>query len=162
MVPFPGPGLADSIPPDWSPAQKVTFLGVQFRDCFLGASEGSRREFSGSFWRVQGRFFLFSEQDCVRHVKKLSFRVFLGAKSKRLVLQKHANRTVHPSKIEGARPLLSVLLPASQGGPFWGFKSVYLSFQLVRDFLVFRRLVQTFHFESFRRLQEVKFGALLA
>ena len=52
VVPFPGPGLADSIPPDWSSAQKVTFLGVQFRDCFLGASEGSR----GGFWSPFGWF----------------------------------------------------------------------------------------------------------
>ena len=96
----------------------------------------------------------------MRHVKKVPFGVFLGAKSKRLVLQKHANRTVHPSKIEGVRPLLSVLPHASQGGPFWALKSAFLSLQLVPDVLVFRRLVQTLHFESFRRLQEALLGSI--
>ena len=38
-------------------------------------------------------------------MKKFSFGVFLGAKSKGLPLQNHANRTVYPSKIEGELPM---------------------------------------------------------
>ena len=60
----------------------------------------------GSLLKVLGPSFVLSEQDCVRHVKKVSFGVFLGTKSKRLVLQKHANRTVHPLKIEGVLPMV--------------------------------------------------------
>ena len=87
--------------------------------------------------------------------------MFLGSRSIGLLLQKHANRTVHPSKIEGVRSLLSVLLHAAQGGPLWDLKSAFLGFQLGPDFLVFQPLVQTLHFESFRCLQEVKFVTLL-
>ena len=77
----------------------------------------------------------------MRHVKKLYFGVLLGAKSIGLLLQKHANRTVHPSKIEGVRSLLSVLLHAAQGGPLWDLKSAFLSVQFVADMVVFWRLV---------------------
>ena len=52
----------------------------------------------------------------MRFVQKLSFGVFLEAKSKRLVLQKHANRTVHPSKIEDVLPMVQRLRIAIFGG----------------------------------------------
>ena len=103
---FPGPGLENSIPPWESPAQKVTFWGVQFRERFPEASEGFRRAFWDTFWRVLGSLFLLSDQESVRYLKKLSFGVFLGGKSIALLLQKHANRTVHPSKIEGVLPMV--------------------------------------------------------
>ena len=106
MVPFLGLGLAISIPPDLCSAQKVTFFGIQFRDPFLGASGGSQGEFWGLFWMVQGFFFLVSDQEFVRHVKKCCPGLFLGEKSPRLILQKHANRTVHLLKIKGALPIV--------------------------------------------------------
>ena len=62
---------------------------------------------------------MLSEQDCVRYVKKFSFGVFLGAKSTRLLLQKHANRTVHPLKIEGVLPMVQRLLHVFQRPLFW-------------------------------------------
>ena len=55
----------------------------------------------------------------MRYVKKFSFRVFCGAKSTRLVLQKRANRTVHPSKIEGLLPMVPSLQHVSQRLLFW-------------------------------------------
>ena len=58
--------------------------------------------------------FLVSDQESVRYVKKSVSGVFLGEKSTRLVLQKHANRTVHPSKIEGFLPMVQSLQHVSQ------------------------------------------------
>ena len=49
---FPGPGLEISIPPWGFTAQKVTVLGVQFGNHFLGASQGSR----AAFWSPFGWF----------------------------------------------------------------------------------------------------------
>ena len=55
----------------------------------------------------------------MRYVKKSVSGVFLGEKSTRLVLQKHANRTVHPSKIEGVLPMVQRLLHVFQRPLFW-------------------------------------------
>ena len=52
----------------------------------------------------------------MRYVKKSVSGVFLGEKSTRLVLQKHANRTVHPSKIEDVLPMVQRLRIAIFGG----------------------------------------------
>ena len=52
----------------------------------------------------------------MRDVKKSSFRVFRGAESTGLLLQKHANRTVHPSKIEDVLPMVQRLRIAIFGG----------------------------------------------
>ena len=55
---------------------------------------------------VLGPLFLVSDRRFVQSVKKCALRLFLGAKSKGLLLQNHANRTVHPSKIEGVLPMV--------------------------------------------------------
>ena len=59
---------------------------------------------------------LRTDQEFVRNVKKCCLGVFLGEKSTRLVLQKHANRTVHPSKIEDVLPMVQRLRIAIFGG----------------------------------------------
>ena len=87
----------------------MTFFGVQFRERFLGASEGFRGEFWGTFCSALGPFSVVSDQEFVRDVKKCCLGVFLGEKSRRLVLQKHANRIVYRSKIED-RPVLVCIL----------------------------------------------------
>ena len=43
------------------------------------------------------------DEGFVQHVKKCSLGMFLGAKSKDLGLQNHANRKVHPAKNEEDR-----------------------------------------------------------
>ena len=134
---FQGPGLEISKSPRGLPAQKVTFLGVQFRNRFPRASEGSRGEFWALFWRVLGPCFVLSEQDCVRHVKKVSFGVFLGAKSKRLVLQKHANRTVHPLKIEGVLPMAYIFQKGLLKTAFCSTKASSGGFKLYPKALIF-------------------------
>ena len=94
--------------------KKVTSSGVQFRERFLGASEGSRGGFWGPFRKALGPFSLVSDQEFVRNVNKCCLGVFLGEKSTRLVLQKHANRTVHPLKIEGELTVAYVFRNVSQ------------------------------------------------
>ena len=79
----------------------INFFGAQFQESFLVASEGSRGRFWDAFWRVPGPLFLASDRGFVQQAKTCSFSMFFGAKSKCLHLQNHANRTVHPSKIEG-------------------------------------------------------------
>ena len=59
-----------------------------------------------------------------RHTRKNALLCcFFGVKSKCLLLQNHANRTVHPSKIEGERSMVYVRLHASQGHAFWSSKA---------------------------------------
>ena len=79
----------------------------------------------GLFWRALGPFSLGSEQQFLRDVRKCCLGVFLGEKSTRLVLQKHANRTVHPSKIEGVLPTVQRLLHMFQR-PYFGSQKLVL------------------------------------
>ena len=73
----------------------MIFFGVQFWDRLPRTSDGPRRAFWDAFWRLLGPLFLLSDQESVRYLKKSSLGVFLGGKSIGLLLQKHANRTVH-------------------------------------------------------------------
>ena len=92
----------------------MIFLDVQFWERFLGASEGFRGEFWGPFWRALGPLFLLPDQEFVMYAKKSSLGVFLGAKSIGLRLQKHANRAVHPLKIEGVLAMVQSFQHVSQ------------------------------------------------
>ena len=78
-----------------------------------------------------------SDQEFVRYVKKSSFGVFLGAKSKGLLLQKQANRTVHLSKIEEALPQDYVLPNDPQGDTFCLVKAYSGGFKLYHKSLLF-------------------------
>ena len=80
----------------------MSFLGDLFWKPPPSASESSRGEFWGAFWRLLGPLFVISDKEFVQYAKKCSFGLFLGAKSKDLHLQNLANRTVHPSKIKDA------------------------------------------------------------
>ena len=79
----------------------MTFCGDPFRGPSSGAFEATEGVFWSVFWRVLGAHVAVSDSGFVQHVKKSPLGVFLQAKIKGLRLQKHANRTVHPSKIEG-------------------------------------------------------------
>ena len=76
-------------------------LGGYFKG-FLGL----QRRVLGSPLEASRTFFPALRPGVCKVSEKDSFGVFLGGKSIRLLLQKHANRTVHPSKIEGVLPMV--------------------------------------------------------
>ena len=100
-VPFPGSRARNQQIPRSVAGAKSHFWGGPVLQVFSDASEGSRSEFWNGFWRVPGPLSVFSDKGFAQYVKKYPLRPFLGAKMKGLPLQNHANRTVHPSKIEG-------------------------------------------------------------
>ena len=63
--------------------------------------------------------FVASDKGFAQHAKTCSLGMFFGLKSNCLLLQNHANRTVHPSKIEDKLSMVYVLLHVSQRPPFW-------------------------------------------
>ena len=77
----------------------------------------------GSLLEVSWALFGVFAGGFVRRVKKCSFGLFLGAKSRGPLLQKHAIRTVHPSKIGDQLSIVYVLLHVSQRPPFWSPKA---------------------------------------
>ena len=118
-VPFPGPRARRQQIPRGVPGAKSDFSWCPVSGAFSKGFWRLQRRVLGSLLEGSGIFFLLSDQESVRNVKKCSFGVFRGAKSRGLLLQKHANRTVHPSKIEGVRSRVYVLLYVSQGHAFW-------------------------------------------
>ena len=73
---------------------------------------------------------MLSDQGFVQYVKKCPLEVFLGAKSKGLLLQNHANRRVHPSKIEGALPMAYVFQKGFLEDTFCSAKAYFGGFKL--------------------------------
>ena len=96
----------------------------------MGASEGLRVEFWSLFWRVLGPLFVLSDGRFVPSVKKCLLRLFLGAKIKGLLLQNQGNRTVHPSKIEGALPMAYVFQKMFLKDTYCSAKAYFGGFKL--------------------------------
>ena len=125
MVPFFRSRARNQYSPRGESGATSHFFWCPVSGAFSGCFRRLQRRVLGSLLEGSGTFSLVSEQDSVRYVKKFSFRVFCGAKSTRLVLQKHANRTVHPSKIEGVLPMVQSLVHVSQRPLFWFPKACF-------------------------------------
>ena len=67
--------------------------------------------------------FVASDKGFEQHAKTSSLGMFFGLKLNCLLLQNHANRTVHPSKIGHALTMAYVLPHVSPGDPFWSPKA---------------------------------------
>ena len=118
-VPFPGSRARNQQSPQLVTGAKSHFSWCPVSGAFSGCFRRLQRRVLGLFWRALGPFSLGSEQQFLRDVRKCCLGVFLGEKSTRLVLQKHANRTVHPLKIEGVLPTVQRLLHMFQRPLFW-------------------------------------------
>ena len=66
----------------------------------MGSLQGVQRKVLGSFWMLPGTLFGVFFAGFVMHMKKGSLAMFFVANLRELPLQKQANRTVHPLKIE--------------------------------------------------------------
>ena len=129
--------MANSKSPGELPAQKVTFCGVQFWSPLLGVSKSSGGEYWGSFWKLLGLLFGLSDKVFEQSSKNSLLGVFFGAKFKRLLLQNHANRIVHPLKIEDELTQDSVLPNVSQRDLFCFPKACFGGFKLYYKTLLF-------------------------
>ena len=138
--------------------QKVTFLGVQFRERFLGAS----RRVLGSLLQGSGTLFLGLRPGVCEVCEKVCFWSVSWREEHTSCIAKTCKP--YSTSFKNRRCASIAVCSCVTGSSILGVQKRILELPINtrRDFLVFRRLVQTFHFESFRRLQEVKFGALLA
>ena len=114
-MPFPGPGAGKLQIDGPLPGAKNDFWWCPVLEIISGCVRRPQSRVLASLGRVLGLNFALSDKEFVLSMKKCPLGLFLGAKIRGLLLQNHANRTVHPSKMEGALLQDYVRPYASQG-----------------------------------------------
>ena len=115
----------------------MIFQSDRFRRPLRSASEGLRGGFWGSFWKLLGILFAVFAGGFMRQVKKCCLGLFFVANPKQLPLQKQANRTVHPLKIDDALMTVCISRHVFKTPPFFVPKAQSVASKLAYKLMFF-------------------------